>query len=80
MHALVSIYHVDGTVTITHGGIESGQGLNTKAVQVAAHTLGLTLDMISCKRSNSIASPNDTVTGASFGSDMVALVSETPRN
>ncbi|KAF2344071.1 Aldehyde oxidase/xanthine dehydrogenase molybdopterin binding, partial [Trinorchestia longiramus] len=70
--AQVSIYEQDGSVAICHGGIEMGQGINTKAAQVAAATLGVAMDLIKVKPTSSFTVANSTVTGASYGSDMIS--------
>ncbi|XP_055537408.1 xanthine dehydrogenase/oxidase-like [Wyeomyia smithii] len=72
LHAIVSVYHDDGTVAISHGGIEMGQGMNTKAAQVAAHILGISLDKISIKPTNNLTSPNDICSGGSMTSETVS--------
>uniref|UniRef100_A0A1Y9HAI9 Uncharacterized protein n=1 Tax=Anopheles farauti TaxID=69004 RepID=A0A1Y9HAI9_9DIPT len=71
LHAQVSIYAKDGTVSISHGGIEIGQGINTKAAQVAAYTLGIPLEKIAIKPSTSMTSPNAAMTGGSMTSEAV---------
>src|SRR5690349_9938788 len=58
LHAHVSVYRGDGSISVTTGGIEMGQGLNTKVAQTVAHILGVPLDKISVKPSNSLTSPN----------------------
>lgn len=68
-HALVSVYARDGTVSITHGGIECGQGINTKVAQVAAHTLGIDLSLVTVKPTNNLTAPNNFVTGGSLASE-----------
>ncbi|XP_059486225.1 uncharacterized protein LOC132202920 isoform X2 [Neocloeon triangulifer] len=70
--AIVSVYQIDGSVAISHGGIEMGQGMNTKVAQVAAHILGVPLDMISVKPSNNLSSANAIVTGGSLGSEAIS--------
>ncbi|CUE58771.1 xanthine dehydrogenase oxidase-like, putative [Bodo saltans] len=73
---LVNIYP-DGTVSITHGGSEIGQGINTKVIQVAALKFGMTLAEIgnisineTCTRSISAGS---NVTGGSVTSELCSL-------
>lgn len=74
MPAYVAIYHHDGSVVVSHGGIEVGQGINTKAAQVAAFALGIPLDKISVRTMSNVISANATWTGASSTSEMVCHV------
>ncbi|TDG48782.1 hypothetical protein AWZ03_004685 [Drosophila navojoa] len=71
--ATVAIYHVDGTVVITHGGIEMGQGMNTKVAQVAAYTLGIELEYIKIESSDTINGANSMVTGGAVGSESLCF-------
>ncbi|CAG0914560.1 unnamed protein product [Notodromas monacha] len=66
----VSVFHDDGTVTVSHGGCEMGQGLNTKVAQVAAKTLGVPMDKVMIRPSDSFTNANSAVTGGSMGSEM----------
>ena len=43
--ALVHIY-TDGSVLVSHGGTEMGQGLHTKVQQVTAHAMGIPLERV----------------------------------
>ncbi|XP_055537410.1 uncharacterized protein LOC129725501 [Wyeomyia smithii] len=73
MHALVSIYHMDGTVSITTGGIDIGQGVNTKVTQVAAYVLGVPISKISIKGMSNLTSPNASVSGGSMTSEAASF-------
>ena len=65
----ISVYHDDGSVAVAHGGIEMGQGMNTKVAQVVAKELGVDMDMIRVKPSNNFANVNGSVTGGGMGSE-----------
>ena len=68
--ALVNVNMADGSVFVQHGGVEMGQGLNTKIAQVAANTLGIPLEWIRVVGNNSDAIVNAPATAASTGYDL----------
>ncbi|XP_070499176.1 xanthine dehydrogenase-like [Chironomus tepperi] len=76
LHAFVSIYHRDGSVSVTVGGIEMGQGLNTKVAQTVAHILGVPLNKIIIKPSSTLTAPNAIVTGGSIGSEISCFAAQ----
>lgn len=71
--ATVAIYHSDGTVVVSHGGIEMGQGMNTKISQVAAHTLGIPMEQVRIEASDTINGANSMVTGGAVGSETLCF-------
>lgn len=74
MHGTLSVYHGDGTVALTTGGIEIGQGLNTKIAQVASHFLDIPMEKIVIKQTSSVMQPNDVGTVASTTSEISCYV------
>lgn len=67
--ALVHIY-TDGTVQVSHGGTEMGQGLYTKIAQIVAAQLGLPLAHIEVTSTRTDKVPNTSPTAASSGTDL----------
>ena len=67
--ALVHIY-TDGTVQVSHGGTEMGQGLYTKISQIVAAELGLPLAHIEVTSTRTDKVPNTSPTAASSGTDL----------
>lgn len=75
MPAFVAIYQNDGSVVVSHGGVEMGQGINTKAAQVAAYALGIPLELVSVRTMSNVISANAIWTGAGSTTEKVAYVS-----
>ncbi|NWY50174.1 AOXB oxidase, partial [Chionis minor] len=69
--ALVHIY-IDGSVLVTHGGIELGQGIHTKMLQIASRELKIPLSYIHFRETSTTSVPNGKYTAGSVGTEINA--------
>ncbi|XP_029448890.1 xanthine dehydrogenase/oxidase isoform X2 [Rhinatrema bivittatum] len=67
--ALVHVY-TDGSVLLTHGGTEMGQGLHTKMIQVTSRALGIPSSKVHISETSTNTVPNTSPTAASVSSDL----------
>ncbi|XP_072274825.1 aldehyde oxidase-like [Pyxicephalus adspersus] len=70
--ALVHIYR-DGKVLVSHGGVELGQGLNTKVLQIASRELRVPLSYVYIFGNSTEVVPNSLPTGGTIGTDVYGL-------
>ena len=68
--ASVQVFNKDGSIIVSHGGIEMGQGLYTKLQQIASYEIGVTLSAIQVQPYSSHSIVNAPSTGASTGTDL----------
>lgn len=67
--ALVHIYQ-DGSIGISTGAVEMGQGVNTKMMQVAANILSVDVSRVKIETTNTTRVANTSPTAASSGADL----------
>ena len=67
--ALVHVYQ-DGSLALSHGGSEMGQGLHRKVTQVAAEVFGLGIESVRIHATDTAKVPNTSATAASSGADL----------
>ncbi|MFZ4577456.1 MAG: molybdopterin cofactor-binding domain-containing protein [Myxococcota bacterium] len=73
--SLVHIY-VDGSVSVSTGAVEMGQGVNTKLQIIAARTLGIPEDFVRVDSTNTSRIPNASPTSASTGADLNGMATQ----
>jgi len=67
--ALVHVYQ-DGSIGVSTGAVEMGQGVNTKLMQVAAHAFSVDISRIKLETTNTTRVANTSPTAASSGADL----------
>jgi xanthine dehydrogenase large subunit len=73
--ALIHVY-TDGTIHLSHGGTEMGQGLNTKVAQIVAEEFQVDVDTVACSAARTDKVPNSSPTAASSGTDLNGKAAE----
>ena len=67
--SLVHVY-TDGTIAVSTGAVEMGQGVNTKIAQVAAEMFGLPIEKVRLHTTNTLRIANTSPTAASAAADL----------
>eukprot|EP00871_Galdieria_phlegrea_P004977 jgi/Galph1/5480/GphlegSOOS_G4164.1 len=70
--SLVHIY-LDGSVLVTHGGVEMGQGLHTKIIQIVATELQVPLHKVYIAETSTDKVANASPTAASSSTDLYGM-------
>lgn len=70
--ALVHLY-LDGTVLVSHGGTEMGQGLHTKVCQIAAQAFGIAVEDVYVNDTSTDKVANTMPTAASMSTDLYGM-------
>ena len=68
--ALVHIYYADGSVHVSTGAIEMGQGTYTKIAQLVANELGLNFNKVKVSSTRTDKVPNTSASAASSTTDL----------
>ena len=68
--ALVHIYYADGSVHVSTGAIEMGQGAYTKIAQLVANELGLNFNKVKVSSTRTDKVPNTSASAASSTTDL----------
>lgn len=76
MSAYVAVFRGDGSVVVAHGGLECGQGINTKVAQVVAYVLAVPLASVRVRQTDTVLAANAFMTAISSTSEMACYAAK----